>query len=128
MSVDGIEIVSSVAFYTGVEACRSTADGGSAAHARVSLVGENMRRNKYRRVSELDVICTRFVLAYLQRARFHRTHRHEPPVAGGDITIISESPTEIVVDKPCTIPIHPCGSYRCVCVCAPRVPRKCAVG
>lgn len=41
-----------------------------------------------------------------------RTHRHEPPVAGGDITIVSESPTEIVVDKPCTIPIHPCGSYR----------------
>ncbi|CAN0256034.1 unnamed protein product, partial [Hapterophycus canaliculatus] len=41
-----------------------------------------------------------------------RTHRHEPPVAGGDITIVSETEGEIAVDKPCTVPIHPCGSYR----------------
>eukprot|EP00752_Nemacystus_decipiens_P001362 g1351.t1 len=42
----------------------------------------------------------------------NRTHRHEPPVCGGDITIVSESADELVVDKPCTVPIHPCGSYR----------------
>ncbi|CAN0565089.1 unnamed protein product, partial [Ectocarpus sp. 12 AP-2014] len=41
-----------------------------------------------------------------------RTHRHEPPVCGGDIPIVSESAEELVVDKPCTVPIHPCGSYR----------------
>ncbi|CAN0540868.1 unnamed protein product, partial [Ectocarpus sp. 8 AP-2014] len=42
----------------------------------------------------------------------NRTHRHEPPVCGGDIPIVSESAEELVVDKPCTVPIHPCGSYR----------------
>lgn len=44
----------------------------------------------------------------------YRTHRHEPPVCGGDIKIVSESADELVVDKPCTVPIHPCGSYRWV--------------
>lgn len=47
-------------------------------------------------------------------SRLLRTHRHEPPVAAGDITIVSESDDEVVVDKPCTVPIHPCGSYRWV--------------
>eukprot|EP00903_Cladosiphon_okamuranus_P019106 g17580.t1 len=42
----------------------------------------------------------------------NRTHRHEPPVCGGDIEIVSESADELVVNKPCTVPIHPCGSYR----------------
>jgi len=41
----------------------------------------------------------------------HRTHRHEPPVAG-DITFVGESDDLIAVHKPATIPMHPCGGYR----------------
>ncbi|CAM9950708.1 unnamed protein product [Discosporangium mesarthrocarpum] len=42
----------------------------------------------------------------------NRLHRHEPPVVGGDINIVLETETEMVVNKPPTIPVHPCGSYR----------------
>ncbi|CAM9594236.1 unnamed protein product, partial [Choristocarpus tenellus] len=42
----------------------------------------------------------------------NRMHRHEPPVLGGEIVIVSETPSEVVIDKPSTIPVHPCGSYR----------------
>lgn len=54
----------------------------------------------------------------------HVVHRHEPAVAISDehnfhnnnetkkyVTIIHEDEEIIVVDKPSTVPVHPCGSY-----------------
>jgi len=42
----------------------------------------------------------------------HLVHRHEPPVIGDDIKIIcNNSGGLVVVDKPATMPVHPCGSY-----------------
>eukprot|EP01137_Pigoraptor_chileana_P018515 Opistho-2@78140 len=41
----------------------------------------------------------------------HRVHRHEPPVIGGDIPVVSTAGDIIVVDKPSSIPVG------CVCVC-----------
>lgn len=42
----------------------------------------------------------------------HSVHRHEPPVQGGKITIVFKSEDIVVVDKPSSIPVHPCGRYR----------------
>ncbi|CAG2104492.1 unnamed protein product, partial [Medioppia subpectinata] len=42
----------------------------------------------------------------------HRLHRHESPVLSAPIPIIHSSDTMLVVDKPPSIPIHPCGKYR----------------
>jgi 23S rRNA-/tRNA-specific pseudouridylate synthase len=45
----------------------------------------------------------------------HVVHRHEPSVivSGNEelINIVSETETLVVVDKPATIPVHPCGAY-----------------
>jgi 23S rRNA-/tRNA-specific pseudouridylate synthase len=46
----------------------------------------------------------------------HCVHRHEPAVAVSfdappHITIASETPDIVAVDKPGTLPIHPCGGY-----------------
>ncbi|GMH95919.1 hypothetical protein TrST_g3416 [Triparma strigata] len=40
----------------------------------------------------------------------HVVHRHEPPVPS-TIPVIHEDSEIIVVDKPCGLPVHPCGSY-----------------
>lgn len=40
----------------------------------------------------------------------HLAHRHEPPVADG-LSIIQEDARVVVVDKPASLPMHPCGSY-----------------
>ncbi|GMH86438.1 hypothetical protein TL16_g10540 [Triparma laevis f. inornata] len=40
----------------------------------------------------------------------HIVHRHEPPVPSL-IPLIFESPTLLIVSKPCGLPVHPCGSY-----------------
>ena len=37
--------------------------------------------------------------------------RHEPPVSGGTIDIVGETAHVLAVDKPATIPVHPCGAY-----------------
>ncbi|ELP87849.1 ribosomal pseudouridine synthase, putative [Entamoeba invadens IP1] len=42
----------------------------------------------------------------------HRVHRHEPPVTSQEVKIIKETQDFIVVDKPGSIPVHPCGRYR----------------
>ncbi|KAN0009260.1 hypothetical protein ACTFIU_006535 [Dictyostelium citrinum] len=42
----------------------------------------------------------------------HTVHRHEPPVTGETIKIISLDNNVVVVDKPSSIPVHPCGRFR----------------
>lgn len=42
----------------------------------------------------------------------HWVHRHEPPVLGDSISILAETPDILVVNKPATVPIHPCGAFR----------------
>ncbi|XP_069773350.1 pseudouridylate synthase RPUSD2 [Narcine bancroftii] len=39
-------------------------------------------------------------------------HRHEPPVTAQPITILSQDQDMVVVDKPTSIPVHPCGRFR----------------
>ncbi|XP_041928898.1 RNA pseudouridylate synthase domain-containing protein 2 [Alosa sapidissima] len=39
-------------------------------------------------------------------------HRHEPPVVGHPIEIIEENDEVVVVDKPASLPVHPCGRFR----------------
>lgn len=39
-------------------------------------------------------------------------HRHELPVLALDVKIVFESETMLIVDKPPSIPVHPCGRYR----------------
>lgn len=42
----------------------------------------------------------------------NRTHRHELPVLGTPIKFIHEDKDVLVIDKPPSVPIHPCGRYR----------------
>ncbi|XP_006647267.2 RNA pseudouridine synthase 7 [Oryza brachyantha] len=42
----------------------------------------------------------------------HFLHRHEPPVLGGDITILQNEVDVVTVCKPASVPVHPCGQYR----------------
>lgn len=42
----------------------------------------------------------------------HRCHRHEMPVLADPIEIIEDTPDVLVVNKPSSIPVHPCGRYR----------------
>ena len=42
----------------------------------------------------------------------HHVHRHEPPVVDHEIEVSSECANFIVVNKPASLPIHPCGAYR----------------
>jgi len=42
----------------------------------------------------------------------HVVHRHELPVTGQKIQVIHEDSNWVVVDKPPSIPVHPCGRYR----------------
>lgn len=41
----------------------------------------------------------------------HIMHRHEPPVQGGPIKIIAVTEDMVVVDKPASLHVHPCGSF-----------------
>lgn len=41
----------------------------------------------------------------------HTLHRHEPPVTGQPIRVISETDAMIVIDKPAGVPVHPAGRY-----------------
>ena len=42
----------------------------------------------------------------------HEVHRHEPPVTSQKIEIVYEDDDIVVIDKPCSIPVHPTGRYR----------------
>ncbi|XP_043554237.1 RNA pseudouridylate synthase domain-containing protein 2 [Chiloscyllium plagiosum] len=39
-------------------------------------------------------------------------HRHEPPVTDQPLTILTQNQEVVVVDKPASIPVHPCGRFR----------------
>ncbi|XP_038142123.1 RNA pseudouridylate synthase domain-containing protein 2 [Cyprinodon tularosa] len=39
-------------------------------------------------------------------------HRHEPPVIGAPLEILVDDGEVLVVDKPASIPVHPCGRFR----------------
>lgn len=39
-------------------------------------------------------------------------HRHEPPVVGRPLKILVNDGEVLVVDKPASIPVHPCGRFR----------------
>ncbi|XP_072169444.1 uncharacterized protein [Diadema setosum] len=41
-----------------------------------------------------------------------KVHRHEPPVSGEPIQIIADTEDYLVINKPASIPVHPCGKYR----------------
>lgn len=42
---------------------------------------------------------------------YHKAHRHEPLVYG-EIQLVGETENLLAVNKPASIPMHPCGSYR----------------
>ncbi|XP_067651015.1 pseudouridylate synthase RPUSD2-like [Haliotis asinina] len=42
----------------------------------------------------------------------HKVHRHENPVVGCPIEVIAENDDLIVINKPSSVPCHPCGKYR----------------
>ncbi|EGG16588.1 pseudouridine synthase family protein [Cavenderia fasciculata] len=42
----------------------------------------------------------------------HRVHRHEPPVTSAPIKIVANDDEYVAVDKPSSIPVHPCGRFR----------------
>ncbi|KAL0969633.1 hypothetical protein UPYG_G00230090 [Umbra pygmaea] len=39
-------------------------------------------------------------------------HRHEPPVIGRPLEILEDNGEVLVVDKPASMPVHPCGRFR----------------
>ncbi|XP_047466593.1 RNA pseudouridylate synthase domain-containing protein 2 [Mugil cephalus] len=39
-------------------------------------------------------------------------HRHEPPVVGKPLEVLVNDGEVLVVDKPASIPVHPCGRFR----------------
>ncbi|KAL7873397.1 hypothetical protein AOLI_G00124680 [Acnodon oligacanthus] len=39
-------------------------------------------------------------------------HRHEPPVIGRPLEVLVDDGEVVVVDKPASLPVHPCGRYR----------------
>ncbi|XP_077096002.1 pseudouridylate synthase RPUSD2 [Siphateles boraxobius] len=39
-------------------------------------------------------------------------HRHEPPVSGQPMEVLVDDGEVVVVDKPGSLPVHPCGRYR----------------
>ncbi|EQB77295.1 RNA pseudouridylate synthase domain-containing protein 2 [Camelus ferus] len=39
-------------------------------------------------------------------------HRHEPPVTAEPVRLLAENEDLVVVDKPSSIPVHPCGRFR----------------
>ena len=41
----------------------------------------------------------------------HKVHRHEPPVSG-DVAVIAREHGLVCVNKPSSMPMHPCGAYR----------------
>jgi RluA family pseudouridine synthase len=42
----------------------------------------------------------------------HLVHRHESPILSGCIGVVHEDDAYLVVNKPASVPCHPCGTYR----------------
>lgn len=42
----------------------------------------------------------------------NKVHRHEPPVTNEPLGIVEENDEVVVLNKPSSIPVHPCGRYR----------------
>nr|XP_056707231.1 pseudouridylate synthase RPUSD2 [Euleptes europaea] len=42
----------------------------------------------------------------------NKVHRHEPPVTAQPIEFLEENEEVVVVDKPSSLPVHPCGRFR----------------
>ncbi|GAQ83120.1 hypothetical protein KFL_001360170 [Klebsormidium nitens] len=42
----------------------------------------------------------------------HFVHRHEPPVMADPVTVLFSDADVVVVRKPASVPVHPCGQYR----------------
>ncbi|KNC49250.1 uncharacterized protein AMSG_05245 [Thecamonas trahens ATCC 50062] len=42
----------------------------------------------------------------------HEMHRHEPPVLDIEPEVLAETDAILAVNKPCSIPVHPCGRFR----------------
>eukprot|EP00667_Euglena_gracilis_P012938 EG_transcript_13318 len=42
----------------------------------------------------------------------HLLHRHEQPVTAAPIRVLKETPDYLVIDKPASLPVHPCGRFR----------------
>ncbi|XP_066550293.1 pseudouridylate synthase RPUSD2 [Amia ocellicauda] len=42
----------------------------------------------------------------------NRIHRHEPPVSARPLEILADDGELVVVDKPASLPVHPCGRFR----------------
>ncbi|KAK9738645.1 RNA pseudouridylate synthase [Popillia japonica] len=58
-------------------------------------------------LDDLDFIRS-YYLFYLHRRRI----RHETPVLANPIKLIHVDEDLVVLDKPCSLPVHPCGRYR----------------
>ena len=58
-----------------------------------------------------NIVPTDYVFKDLDRLS-SRVHRHELPVLATDIKIIRNDDKFLVVDKPPSLPVHPCGRYR----------------
>jgi len=41
-----------------------------------------------------------------------RVHRHELPVTAASVNVVADTDNFVVVDKPSSIPVHPCGRFR----------------
>lgn len=42
----------------------------------------------------------------------HFVHRHEPPVMDQPVKVLFSDADVVVVQKPASVPVHPCGQYR----------------
>ncbi|NXJ10632.1 RUSD2 protein, partial [Odontophorus gujanensis] len=75
------------------------------AYYRAAALAGRLRLNE-EPVQDLDVV--------LKNNDFLRNtvHRHEPPVTAQPIQILVENDEVVVVDKPSSLPVHPCGRFR----------------
>ncbi|KAM4665108.1 pseudouridylate synthase RPUSD2 [Discoglossus pictus] len=71
-----------------------------------SAVEQGRLRLNEEPVTDLDVV--------LKNNDFMRNtvHRHEPPVTAEPLRILAETDELVVVDKPSSLPVHPCGRFR----------------
>ncbi|KAM6912253.1 pseudouridylate synthase RPUSD2 [Xenentodon cancila] len=63
------------------------------------------------RLNETPVEDLSIVLRHKDLMR-NTVHRHEPPVVDTPLEILADDGEVLVVDKPASIPVHPCGRFR----------------